>query len=107
MRKLLTALALAGILLTAAPASAQPYNGNWNRNDFWRGAPSDVYQRIDYLQRRIDRGVRDGTLTRREAQRAQYQLDRIRRDASYMRRNGFDSGEQRAIQARLDDVSRN
>ena len=107
MKKLIAGLAVAGTLLTAVPAVAQPYYGNWNSRDFWQGAPSDTWQRINYLQQRIDRGVRDGTLTRPEARRAQSQLDRIRRDASMMRRNGLTRGEAVSIQARLDNVSRN
>src|SRR5687768_6295951 len=98
MNKMIASLALAGTLLTGAPIAAQPYSGNYNSRDFWQGAPSGVWERIQYLQQRIDRGVRDGTLTRREAQRAQSQLNRVRRDASMMRRNGLTRGESQSIQ---------
>ena len=110
MRRMMASLALATTLMTAVPAVSQPgtwNNRGWNSNEFWRGAPSGVWERIQYLQQRIDRGVRDGTLTRREADRAQYQLNRIRRDAAYQRRNGLTSGESRSLQVRLDNVSRN
>jgi hypothetical protein len=108
MKKLLACAAIAASFAVAAPVAAQNYGGGWNSNEFWRGAPSDTWQRIDYLQQRINRGVQDGSLTRSEARRAQTQLQRIRMDASRMRRNGtLDPRYSGNIQARLDDLSRN
>ena len=77
---------LAVALLGAAPAMAQPANWNgspsgWDRETFWHDAPSDLRQRIAWLQRRIDRGVQDGSLTRREARNFGRRLAIIRRDA--------------------------
>jgi len=93
-------LALAAATLgTAVPSTAQPVRDDWrsgqswNRESFWRGAPTDLRQRIDWLQQRIQRGIADGSLDRREARQAQYQLDAIRREAD-------------ALDRRLDDVSR-
>jgi len=93
-------LALAAATMgTAVPSMAQPVRDDWrsgqtwNRETFWRGAPTDLRQRIDWLQQRIQRGIADGSLDRREARQAQYQLDSIRRDAD-------------ALDRRLDDVSR-
>ena len=107
MKRILACAAIAASFAVAAPAAAQNYGG-WNSNEFWRGAPTDTWQRIDYLQQRIDRGVRDGSLTRGEANRARTQLRRIRQDASRMRRNGYlDPRYSSNIQARLDDLSRN
>ena len=97
-----TKVILAALALTTAtaavPASAQPAPGwqagrTWDRNDFGRGAPEGLQQRIDWLQQRIDRGVADGSLDRQEARRAQWQLDQLRRDAA-------------ALGTRLDDLSR-
>jgi hypothetical protein len=88
------ALALAG---TAGVAGAQypgqrppppPPAGN-----IWQGAPDGLQQRIDWLQQRIQRGVADRTLTRQEANRAQAQLNALRRDAN-------------ALDQRLDNLSR-
>ena len=88
------ALALAG---TAGVASAQ-YANNYQRpvaaNTFWQGAPDGLQQRIDWLQQRINRGISDGSLDRREARQAQLQLNTLRRDAD-------------VLQQRLDDLSRN
>ena len=94
---ILAALALT-TAATAVPIAAQPSPGwqsgsSWNRDTFWRGAPDNMQQRIDWLQQRIDRGIADGSLDRMEARRARFQLDAMRRDAA-------------ALDARLDDLSR-
>jgi len=88
---LIAALALAATA-TAMPAAAQQAPG-WNANTFWQGAPQGVQQRIDWLQHRIDRGLQDGSLDRREARRVQQQLDNLRQQAANLSRN-------------LDDLSR-
>lgn len=79
-------------LLSCAPVSAQraqewraDSSANWNRDDFWRGAPDAPLRRIDFLQQRINRGIADRSLDRREARRVQYQLNSIRQDASRRR----------------------
>lgn len=96
-KAILAALALT-TAATTIPVAAQPAPGwragsQWDRNDFWRGAPENLQQRIDWLQQRIDRGIADGSLDRMEARRARVQLDQLRRDAA-------------ALDARLDDLSR-
>jgi hypothetical protein len=108
-RPLLIALALT-ITGTAMPAFAQPawrYGDSWNRETFWRGAPEGVRERIDWLQARIDRGVRDGSLDPQEARRSQWQLNQIRRDVRWSRRDGggLNWRERQRIQAQLDDLS--
>jgi len=92
-KTIFAAIALAAAA-AAVPVVAQPYSGStWNSNDFWRGAPQGVQQRIDWLQQRIDRGVQDGTIDRGEARRVQTQLNQIRDQAARLDRN-------------LDDLSR-
>src|SRR5262245_35611837 len=103
LRKTVASL-VALAILGSTPALAQPgtWNGasGWNREAFWRDAPSDIRQRIDWLQRRIDRGVQDGSLTRREARDLYGRLDFIRRDA----RRGYMTPDRRdRLQARLDE----
>jgi hypothetical protein len=102
---------VAAALLGSTPAIAQSawqntpgwQNNAWDRDAFWRDAPSDIRQRIDWLQRRIDRGVQDGTLTRSESRNLYRQLNMIRRDA----RRGYMTAERRdRLQARLDDLGR-
>lgn len=114
MKRTMMGIVLAASAVTAiAPASAQmagrAWNGGgWNRDAFWRGASTDVYQRVQFLQDRINRGIADGSLDRREGMRAQMELRRVRQMAWQMRRrdggmlNGADSA---MIQDRLDRLS--
>ena len=112
MKRFFVSAALTAAMFVSAPLTAQPYNGygngGWNSNEFWRGAPNNTWERMRFLQNRIDRGLQDGSLTPSEARRAQWQLRRIRQDASRMRHyNGTLSPSDAAvIQARLDDLSR-
>jgi hypothetical protein len=102
----IAALTMVGTLPMASPAMAQP--PAWDRDAFWRGAPADPYQRIDFLQRRIQHGVDDGSLSPGEARRSQYQLNSIRRDADRMRwrhRGSFTQQDYDFIQSRLDNLS--
>jgi hypothetical protein len=90
------ALALA---VSSAPLAAQAYRGYtqapaYSADAFWQGAPDGLDQRIDWLQRRVDQGVADGSLTRGEQRRIQVQLDQLRRDSDILDR-------------RLDALSRN
>jgi hypothetical protein len=105
-------------MFVTTPLIAQPYGGSapardWNRgwssDAFWRGAPSDPWERIQFLQTRIDRGIRDGSLDRGEGRRAARDLRQIRNDFWRMRRsNGHLSGRENAnLQMRLDELSRN
>lgn len=109
MHKMMLAL-LAGAMVPGA-ALAQPYpaHNGWDANAFWRGAPDSPRERIEFLQRRIDKGIADGSLNRREGRSARNELNNIRRTAMRMHRRdgGRLSPDQRAmIQSRLDDLSR-
>lgn len=46
--------------------------------DFYRGAPRSAWERLRWLQQRIERGRADGSLNPREAYRAQREIDRTR-----------------------------
>lgn len=116
MKRLLASAAVIASMLVSVPLTAQPSYGSrqehngWNSNGFWRGAPAGPWERIQFLQRRIDRGVRDGSLSRREARRAQMELRSIRQTAWQWRRQ--DGGTLRPrhaanLQMRLDNLSRN
>jgi hypothetical protein len=96
-----------GRWVVAAPsAGAAGYNASYDSRSFWAGAPADVRQREAWLERRIHRGQRDGSLSRREADRALGVLADIRRDERRMSRNGLDPREEAQVQARLDDLGR-
>lgn len=105
IRKTVASLA-ALAMLGGTPVLAQPGNWNnrgWDRETFWRDAPSDLRARVEFIQQRINNGVRDGTLTRAEARNLNYRLAMIRRDA----RRGYMTAERRnRLQARMDDLSR-
>jgi hypothetical protein len=106
MKYALTAALMAASMALGAPAFAQNYE-RWNNNTFWSGAPAEAWQRIDYLQRRIDNGRRDGSLTPREAQRAEMQLATIRRQAEQMRRRHggrMTAADSAWLQSRLDNL---
>jgi hypothetical protein len=96
-KTIIAALVLASATV-ATPLAAQEgrdwrSGSSWNSNSFWQGAPQGLQQRIDWLQQRINRGVQDGSLDRREARRVQRQLDYLRQQADSLNRN-------------LDDLSR-
>jgi len=120
MKNLIVSAALAASMLASVPLAAQPYGSNgrqydrqqdhgWDSGRFWRGAPQGTWERIQFLQKRIDTGARDGSLDRRETRRANRELRMIRMDAQRMRgrAGGFRSNDNMAIQARLDTLSRN
>lgn len=109
-KALIPALALVAASI-AVPAAAQSYDRDG------RGRGHDRYeQRGDYgwqsinqrqhqLDRRIDRGVQNGSLTRREAARLRsdfYGL--VRLEANY-RRNGLTRWERADLDARFDRLS--
>ncbi|MEG3152821.1 glycine zipper 2TM domain-containing protein [Sphingomonas sp. ZT3P38] len=108
---LCSAIALAAI--GSAPLAAQQNrdwrsnnsSSSWDRDAFWRGASEDPRQRISFLQQRIDRGVADRSLDRREARRAQAELNNIRTTVN--RSRGRMSQQRRDdVLRRLDDLSR-
>ena len=111
MKRIITAVV--ATLVVASPAIGQMPRpdrpGGWNPQSFWRGAPVNPFDRIQFLQQRIDRGVADGSLDRREAARASRELDGVRQWIRRMhwRNGGQLSPSQRAqVQARLDTISR-
>ena len=110
MKTMISAAAAALALLSAAPAAlAQPYGppppgpGMGGPQRGWQ-----LDQRIDWMQRRIDRGRADGSLDWREARRVQGELFHIRRDERMMRdRNGgrLSDRDRFFLQDRLDRLN--
>lgn len=99
------------MMIAGTPASAQPGWGQpsgWSRDQIWRDAPDDIYQRIIFLQRRVDRAAREGALSPREAHWADYKLDEMRRgaDNDRARHHGYlNPHVAHYIQAQLDRLS--
>jgi hypothetical protein len=109
MKRIIITL-LAGSI-AAAPALAQwaPRHGQMrDRTTIWQGAPANPYERIQFLQDRINRGVADGSLDRREAWRANRELNNVRQWIRRMHWQGerLTPDQRQRVQARLDDISR-
>jgi len=100
MKTLIIALT-AATALTAGAASAQPWRG-----DGYRGDNMSIDQREDMLQRRIDRGVESGQLTRREAWQARRAFNDIQRIEYRYKSDGYLNGYERAdLDRRLDALA--
>lgn len=120
--------AAAALLLSGAAAAQVPppppgWNGGppppgsgpgWDRgpgrdsNVFWRGAPDNPRDRIQFLQDRVNRGVADGSLNPHEGRRISGELNGLRH--SIHQQHWADHGpltpDQRyRVQARLDQIS--
>src|SRR5689334_3372777 len=92
--------------LAAAPAAAQ-YQGRYS-NQYDQGRYSSQYgqevsfdARINGLEARLDAGLRQGTIDRREAWRLRRQLSDLRRLEERYSLNGFTRFERDDLQARL------
>lgn len=95
MKVLLASAALAAAMAFAAPASAQSYNG-------WQS----VNARQERLDDRIDQGLRNGSLTRREAMELRSEFrDIARLEARYRASNGLSQWERRDLDQRFDRLS--
>ena len=108
MKQLFTAIVAVGTLGLAAPAFAQGYG---HGQDFGRGpgpAWSSVNAQQDRIERRIDRGLRDGSLTRPEARRLRGEFRDIQRtETRFLRNDGrIDRREQAELSFRLQDLNR-
>jgi len=108
MKRIITAVVASMIVATPAIAQYQHPRGGWDRDEIWRGAPDNPYQRIQFLQDRINRGVADGSLDRREAWRANRELNNLRQWIRRMHWNGerLTPDQRERVQARLDQLSR-
>ena len=84
--------ATAGLALTATAASAQP---RW----------MNVNERQAQLDQRIDRGLRNGDLTRREAANLRMEFRQIARLENRYRSNGLSGWERADLDRRFDSLS--
>ena len=86
-------LASTAMMTLPAPASAQPWQS--------------INDRQNRLEHRIDMGVRNGSLTRMEAQRLRAQFNRIAwLENRYRRDGGLSWSERRDLDRRFDMLSR-
>lgn len=92
MKRALIAVAAVGAFATAAPAFAQ----SW--------LPINARQAV--IERRIDRGIENGSLTRREAMRLRGEFrDIARLEARYRASNGLQGWERTDLDRRFDRLS--
>ena len=111
--KKLTTLTLIGaasaLALSATAASAQPYGdrdgyrGDSYRSD--RNGWRSIDQRQAQLDHRIDQGLRNGSLTRREAWRLRAEFRDIARLEARYRMNGLSGWERADLDRRFDQLS--
>lgn len=116
MKTLIAALAaVTTVTAVAAPAAAQPqpygryddqgrYDGRYEQGRYQPGR--EINQRQRELDRRIDRGVERGELTRREAGRLYEGLRDVDRLQVTYRSHGLDRAELRELDRRLDVLER-
>ena len=88
MKKLILAAALAAGLGAALPAAAQSWNDYGRRGDL--GSQ-------DRMEMRIERGLRDGSLTEREARRLTRDLEQVQRLEWRFRQDGYLSQRERMV----------
>lgn len=96
MKTLIVTLA-AATALTAGAAAAQPGYGR----DHW----TSINQRQVMLERRIERGVERGDLTRREAYHARAKFNDIARLEVRYRRGGLSQWERADLDRRFDALA--
>lgn len=92
MKKFALMLAGLGALMTALPAAAQPWQS--------------VNQRQAQIERRIDQGIRNGSLSRREAVNLRAEFRQIANlEQRYRRSNGLSMQERRDLDRRMTALS--
>jgi hypothetical protein len=96
-------------IVTTPSAGGYGRDVTYEGRDIWAGAPLDIRQREAWLERRIRRGMDDGSLNRFEANRALRDLFQIRREESRLRlpNGALRPRDRDYIQAKLDNLSRN
>lgn len=90
------------------PAAGPPLA--YGYSTFWRDAPQDVEQRIDWMQSRIDRNRDSGRLDPRQVGYAQHDLNDIRRmDGDLRTRDGgaLSDADRGYLQGRLNILGQN
>ena len=106
MKKALIPLLAIAAASVAVPAAAQHYDrydrgDRYEQNRGWRSISNRKYQ----LDRRIDVGIRNGALSRREARGLQTQLNSlIRLERNYMR-GGLTRWERNDLDRRYDRLA--
>lgn len=96
MKTIFMTVAAVSALAVTAPATAHPRNGNWNTS----GANSAEFQS------RIDRGIRNGAISQREATPLRSNLRQLTNLERQYARNGFSNRERSTLHQRSATLSR-
>ena len=96
MKKLIMGMAAVSVLAIAAPAAAQTNQGGY--------VDSRVEARIGQLQSRIQAGVQQGSIDRREAQSLRTQLRELGRLERLYARDGISGRERQDLQNRIQSL---
>ncbi|WP_339933377.1 hypothetical protein [uncultured Brevundimonas sp.] len=94
-----------GLTISFGTSPAYGYNSGYNRSYNQSGWQA-INRRQATLDRRIDLGVRNGSLTRREAVSLRREFNNIARLESQYRRNGLTRREMADLDRRFDRLSR-
>jgi hypothetical protein len=109
MKRVIMTLVASAIAATPALAQWQhePRGERMDGAELWRGAPDNPYDRIQFLQDRVNRGVADGSLDRREAWRINREINGVRQWVQRMHWQGerLTPDQRSRVQARLDQIS--
>lgn len=101
---MIPALVLASVSAVALPAAAQNYNNRPGYNQSYGGWQS-INVRQANLDRRIDVGVRNGQISRREATRLRGEFNSLLRLEANYRRGGLTAWERSDLDRRFDRLS--
>ncbi|WP_417231564.1 hypothetical protein [Brevundimonas sp.] len=93
-----------GLTISFGTSPAYGYNAGYN-GGYNQPAWQAINRRQANLDRRIDVGVRNGSLTRREAARLRHEFNNIARLESHYRRNGLTRWEMADLDRRFDHLS--
>ena len=104
---LVPALVMAAVSVAAMPAAAQSRGHNQHAPYAHGGHGSwqSIHVRQSNLDRRIDQGVRNGSLSRREATRLRGEFSTLVRLESNYRRGGLTAWERSDLDRRFDRLS--
>jgi hypothetical protein len=102
MRKLIVSVALATATIAAsAPAAAQYHNTAWNQRGPARPAVNNLLRQLNEVNLRIDRSLRNRTISPREATALRRDAEQIRMRLNYRGRNGLSGREFASLQTQV------
>jgi hypothetical protein len=103
MNKFIATMAAVSTIALAAPAVAQP---GYQQQDSYRGGNADanLSARIGQLQMRLQAGVQNGSISRREAMPLRQQLRQLTQLERQFSANGISGQERGELQRRMRDL---